>query len=86
MEKVDKIEIRKAFGNYLQARRLEITKQDNLLVFSYTSGIDNSKLAKIEKGQVNFGFDLLVLIQKAYKLTDKEILGFNAVAALKKKK
>lgn len=77
MESTTKILVRRAFGEYLKQRRIGITNQDNLLEFSYTAGIDNSKLAKIEKGKVNFGFDILLQIQEAYQLSDKEILGFS---------
>ena len=76
MEDNRKHKIREAFGTYLKDRRERILKEKNLLQFSYTSNLDNSKLGKIEKGEIDFQFDTLLEIAETYKLTDKAILGF----------
>lgn len=75
-----KEEIRKQFGEYLQRHRENVLKIKSVRELSFTSNIDNSKLSKIEKGQVNFGFDNLLEIAITYKLTHKEILGFASKA------
>lgn len=64
------------FGAYLKNRREKTLKEKNLLQFSYSSNLDNSKLAKIEKGEVDIQLSTLIEIAKTYKLTDKAILGF----------
>lgn len=71
-----KEEIRKQFGLYLQRHRENVLKVKSVRELSFSSNIDNSKLSKIEKGQVNFGFDNLLEIAVTYKLTQKDILGF----------
>lgn len=76
MDTKTKEEIRKQFGEYLQRHRENVLKVKSVRELSFTSTIDNSKLSKIEKGQVNFGFDNLLEIAITYKLSDKEILGF----------
>lgn len=76
MEDNRKHKIREAFGIYLKDRRERILKEKNLLQFSYTSNLDNSKLGKIEKGEIDFQFDTFLEIAETYKLTDKAILGF----------
>jgi transcriptional regulator with XRE-family HTH domain len=77
-----KEELRKQFGLYLQRHRENVLKIKSVRELSFSSNIDNSKLSKIEKGQVNFGFDNLLEIAVTYKLTHKEILGFT-IKALK---
>jgi hypothetical protein len=77
-----KEEIRKQFGEYLQRHRENVLKIKSVRELSFTSNIDNSKLSKIEKGQVNFGFDNLLEISVTYKLTHKDVLGF-AIRSLK---
>lgn len=71
-----KYDIKKEFGAYLKRHRIEVLKEENLLEFSYSSNLDNSKLAKIEKGAVNFRFETLLEIAKTYKLQESVILGF----------
>lgn len=68
--------IRKKFGAYLKKHREEVLRENNLLVFSYSSDLDNSKLAKIEKGEIDFRFDTLIEIARTYKLAGENILGF----------
>lgn len=76
MSRKAKYDIKKEFGAYLKQHRLEVLKEPNLLDFSYSSTLDNSKLGKIEKGEVDFRFETLIEIAKTYKLTAKDILGF----------
>ena len=76
MDTKTKEAIRKEFGEYLQKHREKVLKIKSVRELSFTSTIDNSKLSKIENGQVNFGFDILLEIAVTYKLTQKDILGF----------
>jgi hypothetical protein len=76
MDTKRKIEIRKQFGQYLQSHRENVLKIKSVRELSFSSSLDNSKLSKIEKGQVNFGFDNLVELAVTYKLSKKDILGF----------
>ena len=71
-----KSEALKEFGLYLKKHRIEVLKEKNLLNFSYTSALDNSKLGKIEKGEIDMQFDTLIEIAKTYKLLDKGLFGF----------
>ncbi|WP_081160817.1 hypothetical protein [Niastella populi] len=82
MDTKTKEEIRKQFGEYLQRHRENVLKVKSVRELSFTSTIDNSKLSKIEKGQVNFGFDNLLEIAVTYKLSHKDVLGF-AIKSLK---
>ena len=63
-------------GQYLQAHPKNVLKIKSVRELSFSSSLDNSKLNKIEKGQVNFGFDNLVELAVPYKLSKKDILGF----------
>ncbi len=65
----------KEFGQYLRKHRIEVLKEKNLLNFSYSSKLDNSKLGKIEKGEVDMQFDTLIEVAKTYKLLDKGLFG-----------
>jgi predicted transcriptional regulator len=76
MAKKSKGDIKQEFGAFLAKHRIEVLKAENLLEFSYTSKFDNSKLRKIEKGQIDFRFDTLIEIARTYKLPEKVILGF----------
>ena len=82
MDTTTKEEIRKQFGEYLQKHRENVLKIKSVRELSFSSNIDNSKLSKIEKGQINFGFDILLEIAITYKLAHKDVLGF-ALKALK---
>jgi hypothetical protein len=79
MDEIEKKKIREAFGSYLKNRREKVLKEKNLLKFSYSSNFDNSKLAKIEKGEIDFQFDTLLEISETYKLAGKTILGFKLI-------
>jgi len=76
MDEIRKHKILEAFGKYLKVRREKVLKEKNLLKFSYSSNLDNSRLGKIEKGEIDFQFETLLEIAETYKLTDKAILGF----------
>ncbi|MBX2920690.1 MAG: hypothetical protein KF746_00760 [Chitinophagaceae bacterium] len=76
MARKTKLTVQRAFGAYLKKHREEVLQEKNLLSFSYSSKLDNSKLAKIEKGEVDIRFSTLIEIAETYKLTDKNILGF----------
>ena len=82
MDSKRKIEIRKQFGQYLQEHRENVLKIKSVRELSFSSGLDNSKLSKIEKGQVNFGFDNLLELAVTYRLAKKDIMGF-AIKLLK---
>lgn len=75
------LQIRKEFGAYLKKHREEVLKEKNLLAFSYNSELDNSKLGKIEKGEIDIQFSTLIEIAKTYKLSSKSILGFKLLIA-----
>ncbi len=66
----------KEFGSYLKKHRIEVLKEKNLLSFSYSSNLDNSKLGKIEKGEIDMQFETLIEVAKTYKLLDKGLFGF----------
>jgi len=76
MDTKRKIEIRKQFGQYLQAHRENVLKIKSVRELSFSSNLDNSKLSKIEKGQVNFGFDNLLELGVTYRLAKKDVFGF----------
>lgn len=71
-----KSDTKKLFGAYLKKHREEVLNEKNLLAFSYSSKLDNSKLRKIERGEIDFQFETLIELAKTYKLTSKDILGF----------
>ncbi|GAB3426551.1 hypothetical protein [Niabella aquatica] len=73
------LRIRKEFGAYLKKHREEILKERNLLAFSYNSELDNSKLGKIEKGEVDIQFSTLIEIARTYRLPSKAIFGFKCI-------
>lgn len=71
-----KKEIREQFGKYLEKHRKEVLQISSVRQLSFNSNLDNSKLSKIEKGQINFEFDTLLELALTYKLSKKKILGF----------
>jgi hypothetical protein len=79
MTREEILKIRKEFGAYLKKHREEVLKERKLLAFSYNSELDNSKLGKIEKGEVDIQFSTLIEIAKTYKLSPKSILGFKVL-------
>ncbi|PVD49997.1 hypothetical protein DC498_22000 [Terrimonas sp.] len=76
MSKKSKQAILEDFGAFLKKHREDVLKEKNLLQFSYSTNFDNSKLAKIEKGEVDIRFKTLLEIFQAYKLSDTNIIGF----------
>jgi len=80
MDAKTKEAFRKQFGEYLRKHRENVLKIKSVRELSFSSNIDNSKLSKIEKGQVNFGFDILLEIAVTYKLSHKDIFGFTVKA------
>ena len=70
--------VREQFGEYLKKHRENVLGEKNLLLFSYDSKLDNSKLRKIEMGQINIRFDTLLEIVRCYKL-DKVLFGFTPI-------
>lgn len=76
MDAKKKKEIRKLFGSYLKKRREDYLKIDSVRQLSFTSNLDQSKLSKIEKGQVDLRFDTLMEIALTYKLKPKQLFDF----------
>ncbi|HMR81953.1 MAG TPA: hypothetical protein PKE30_02440 [Niabella sp.] len=73
------LRIRKEFGAYLKKHREEVLREKNLLAFSYSSELDNSKLGKIEKGEIDIQFSTLIEIARTYRIPSKTILGFKII-------
>lgn len=78
MKKKSKKSIREQFGEYIKNHRESVLGEKNLLLFSYTSSLDNSKLGKIERGEIDIQFDTLVEVARTYKL-DKMLFGFKVI-------
>ena len=76
MDAKKKKEIRKLFGAYLKKRREEHLNIDSVRQLSFTSNLDQSKLSKIEKGQIDLRFDTLMEIALTYKLKPKQLFDF----------
>jgi transcriptional regulator with XRE-family HTH domain len=55
-------------------KRLRETKGLSLRQLSYACNIDNSKIAKIEKGQINVTFTTLMQLANALELHPSELL------------
>lgn len=76
MKKKAKNQITYEMGVFLKNHRINVLHEPNLLDFSYSSNFDNSKLAKIEKGEVDIKLTTFMKILKAYKVSmdDRTIL------------
>ena len=72
-----KKEIRRLFGEHLKAQREGVLGIKSIRQFSFHSGIDPSKLTKIEKGKIDIRFETLLEIALAYKLKHKDIFNFD---------
>ena len=59
-------------GEFLGNHRINVLHETNLLSFSYDCSYDNSKLAKIEKGEIDVKFTTFVTILKEYRVPMKE--------------
>jgi len=71
-----KKEIRKLLGAYLKKHREDVLKIDSVRKLSFSSNLDQSKLSKIEKGQIDFRFDTLIEIALTYQLPLGKIFTF----------
>jgi len=71
-----KIEIRKLFGAYLKKHRETVLKIESVRQLSFSSNLDQSKLTKIEKGQIDIRFDTLIEVAITYKLLLSDIFRF----------
>jgi transcriptional regulator with XRE-family HTH domain len=58
-------------------KRLREAKHLSLRDLSYACNIDNSKISKIEKGQVNITFTTLLQIANALEIHPSELLNTN---------
>ena len=72
-----KREIRKLFGAHLKRHRETVLKIPSVRQLSFYSNLDQSKLTKVEKGQIDVRFDTLIELALTYKLTLTELLDFN---------
>jgi len=63
-----KKEIRKLLGAHLKKHRLEVLKIQSVRQLSFSSNLDQSKLSKLEKGQIDVRLDTLIEIALTYKL------------------
>jgi hypothetical protein len=72
-----KKDIRKLFGEFLRKRRENDLKIKSVRQLSFDSTLDQSKLTKIEKGQIDFRFDTLVELAKTYRLPLNKLLNFD---------
>lgn len=55
-------------------KRLREGKNLSLRELSYACDIDNSKISKIEKGQVNITFTTILQLAKALEISPSELL------------
>ena len=65
----------KKLGAHLKMMREE--RNLSLREMSYSCNIDNSKISKIEKGQVNITFTTLVQLAEALEVEATELLDFD---------
>jgi transcriptional regulator with XRE-family HTH domain len=57
-----------------QIKRLREAKNLSLRELSYACDIDNSKISKIEKGQINITFTTMLQLAKALETEPSELL------------
>lgn len=55
-------------------KRLREEKNLSLRELSYACDIDNSKISKIEKGQINITFTTILQLAKALEISPSELL------------
>ena len=72
-----KKDIRKLFGEILRRRREDELKISSVRQLSFDSNLNQNKLTKIVKGQIDFRFDTLVELAETYKLPLSNILSFD---------
>jgi transcriptional regulator with XRE-family HTH domain len=57
-----------------QIKKLRESKKLSLRELSYACDIDNSKISKIEKGQINITFTTILQLAKALEVEPSELL------------
>jgi transcriptional regulator with XRE-family HTH domain len=67
----DKANLKKLGANI---KRLREIKNLSLRELSYECDIDNSKISKIEKGQINITFTTILQLAKALEVNPSELL------------
>ncbi len=67
----DKGDLKKLGANI---KRLREMKNLSLRELSYACDIDNSKISKIEKGQINITFTTILQLAKALEISPSELL------------
>ena len=72
-----KKEIRKLLGDHLKKHREEVLKIQSVRQLSFVSNLDQSKLSKIEKGQIDLRLDTLMEVALTYHLTPKSLFSFD---------
>ncbi len=58
----------------LHIKKLREAKGLSFRELSYACDIDNSKISKIEKGQINITFNTILQLAKALEVTPSELL------------
>lgn len=72
-----KKDIRKRLGERLRKQREDVLRIKSIRKLSNASGIDHSKLAKVEKGLIDLRIDTLMDIAIAYKLYPRDLFSFD---------
>lgn len=67
----DKVNLKK-LGAHI--KKLRETKNLSLRELSYACDIDNSKISKIEKGQINITFTTILQLAKALEIEPSQLL------------
>ena len=67
----DKSDLKK-FGNRI--KEIRQAKKLSLRQLSYACDIDNSKISKIEKGQINITFTTILQLARALEIEPSELL------------
>lgn len=71
IRQIDKGNLKKLGANI---KRLREMKNLSLRELSYACDIDNSKISKIEKGQINITFTTILQLAKALEISPSELL------------
>jgi len=72
-----KKEIRKLLGAHLKKHREEVLKVKSVRQLSFSSNLDQSKLSKIEKGQIDLRIDTLMEVALTYRLSPLDLFNFD---------
>lgn len=70
MDKID--QVRRAFANVLARRRLR--KQWSQVDLGGYSGLDNSYISRLEKGQMNPSLDAMLRLAKAFGIVPERLM------------